>query len=673
MPQLIIGAQDDCEQNIAIPLAKDSKEKQDRFTFSAPTSAERLRKPLYLIPSLRTCTIKSLRLRIIPLTQPQVTVRLARRLATSPKLALESIRRENLGYEFRERDKPMRPRELLHSIVELASKNFPDPKRLLSGTDDEYGYWTNSNFETLIPRRKIPVTRASIPLAVAVLAEHCHDDATISTTLNTLRSAGIAENQIFVVENSRNESRSLSVTNETDFLDQIKHFEEQSLLLCLRAGDAVSRTLLDTLETAEAEKEHDFIYFDHDSVSSDGTLYGFQFKPDPSPTSLIFRNYISRAAMTRISLISRLLDKFPSTEELGLFGLLYGCAIYASYDPESTMLHVPVPCFHLAKDDNSLRIHRDGSEHRIRDHLLNFYAPNLYVKETGSRITWQSRMPPKDKVSILIPTKDRADLIRKAVDSIRDLTDYPNFEIVIIDNQSSDKQTLSYMDQLSSDGAASIHQFREPFNFARMHNQVVPRLTSDFVLLLNNDTEIIRPGWLTKMVELFQLPDIGIVGNKLVYPDGTIQHVGATGGLRGPMAHHLVGRSDADDDPLLSYPRDVLAVTGACMLLPRDLYLQNGGMDERLAVSYNDMDICLSVRVKMGYSVVVSSYGGVVHKESKSRGTSFSVEQQRSLNEEAGYFESKWESYIRPDPFYNPNLSLNDDFSLRSTSNFKRL
>ena len=189
------------------------------------------------------------------------------------------------------------------------------------------------------------------------------------------------------------------------------------------------------------------------------------------------------------------------------------------------------------------------------------------------------------------------------------------------------------------------------------------QLDTDLLLLLNNDTEVTATGWLSDLVALMELPNVGVVGNKLLYPDLTVQHIGVTGGLKGPMSHHLVGLGDLSH-PFLKYPRDVLAVTGACLLIAKSLYLEVGGMDETLEVSYNDMDLCLSVRQKAGKSVIVSSSGGVIHKESKSRGKSFTELEQQRLNLEAAYFESKWHEFIRPDPFYNPNLSLDNDYDL---------
>ena len=370
-------------------------------------------------------------------------------------------------------------------------------------------------------------------------------------------------------------------------------------------------------------------YFDHDRLSSSGTYYRSVFKPDCSPTTLLFRNYLARATIVRVSFVNHLLKRVPELASTGIAGVIYGASIEATQTQAQAVAHISVPAIHLGEEAPAQTLRQLSAEANARNLLAEIYAPNLVIRSSEvDGVTWSAKKPVSKKITIVIPTKNRADLLKTTVDSIRTLTSYPNYEILIIDNLSDEPETISYIEALAQSGDATVIPFNESFNFAKMHNQIVPKLSTDYALMLNNDTEIFDPFWLTHLVDLFELPNIGIVGNKLLYPDGTIQHIGAVGGLKGPMAHPLSGHRDTPGHPLVSFPRDVLAVTGACLLIPQQLYVDCGGMDERLGVSYNDMDLCLSVRVNSHLSVVVSSSGGVTHKESKSRGANFSKENQ---------------------------------------------
>lgn len=669
LPQLLVASDSDEEQNIPVPLKLISSVGDGSSLFAAPVSVERLSKSLYVIPSLKQCSAEKIETRVTPLTRIQVAKVLMKVTVANPRLLIRSATKHNVGYRFQPWPERFKPGAVVRSVVELASRNFPNPDELRFGVDPDYTLWINGRYETLIPRTRLHQDLQQLPLVAVIDARRVAQmDQPLSATLNALYSAGFSKETIFVIKSDSGPTLSRGNTfSESQVLLRLSELPARTFLLNLRAGDTVSRDVLD-LCRQHVSPQTSFVYFDHDHASDDGTLFDYEFKPDNSPNTLIFRNYASRTSMARLSLLFDLIKTLPDLEAAGFEGLMYASAIKASQDAiSSSVIHIPVPAIHLMASSSDEMCATSAIERKARDLQLTVYAPELVIEQINEYggIRWRCKTPPKASVSILIPTKNRIDLVKPAIESILTLTDYKNYEIVIIDNQSDDKETVDYLYGLANEGLAEVKAFDREFNFSKMHNQVIPELNSDYVLLMNNDTEVFDPSWLVRLVELFDLPNIGIVGNKLLYPDGTVQHAGATGGLRGPMAHHLVGRQDKDDHRLLSFPRDVLAVTAACMLMPRHLYLASGGMDESLAISYNDMDLCLSVRVNMGKAVVISSSGGVIHKESKSRGTSFSPEQQESLNKEADYFEAKWEHHIRPDPFYNPNLSLDQDFTLQ--------
>lgn len=663
-----MASESDEEQNIPVLLKPMSHVSDGSSVFAAQLSMERLRKSLYVIPSLKECSAEKIETKVTPLTRIQTAKALMKGLAAGPRLLIRSAAKHNLGYRFQPWPDRINPGAVVRSVVELASRNFPNPDELEFGVDPDYTLWINGRYETLIPRTRIHEDQSQHPTIAVIAARRDQMDQPLSTTINALRSAGFSNEMIFIMESGSDPTLSQGGTvSENQLLCRLSELPAHTFLLNLRAGDTVSRDVLDLCKRYTSSQTS-FVYFDHDHAANDGTLFDYEFKPDSSPNTLLFRNYASRASMARLSLLLNLIKTLPDLDSAGFEGLMYASAIKASQDVVShSVIHIPVPAIHLKVSSSDEVSETSEMERKARNLQLTVYAPDLVIEQSNEcrGIRWRSKTPPKASVSILIPTKNRIDLIKPAIDSIRAVTDYKNYEIVVIDNQSDDTETIDYIYGLADEGLAEVKAFDQEFNFSKMHNQVIPELSSDYVLLMNNDTEVFDPSWLARLVELFDLPNIGIVGNKLLYPDGTVQHAGATGGLRGPMAHHLVGRHDKDGDRLLSFPRDVLAVTAACMLVPRRLYLASGGMDERLAISYNDMDLCMSVRVNMGKAVVVSSSGGVIHKESKSRGTRFSPEQQESLNREADYFEVKWQHHIRPDPFYNPNLSLDKDFTLQ--------
>ncbi|NNN18714.1 MAG: glycosyltransferase [Acidimicrobiaceae bacterium] len=668
LPQLIVAASEQDQQNIAISLKFKRNNQDGSVSFGTPVSRQRLDKTLYLIASLRNCAVTKIESRVSPLTESKAARIFAAGILKRPILILKSGLKQNKGYCFQDWPKHSTPKDRFRSIIELATRNFPNPDDLQFGQDPEYTFWSNHRFGTLIPRRMIDNGERTFPLHVGVMTKDGKTDTALYLTLNSLLSANIPGEMISVISDQTTLQlpHGIITISETAHRERLTYISDDSFLMILNSGDCVSRDFLDTCQNNLDKLQISYAYLDHDRVSPDGTYCQFEFKPDCSPNYLLFHNYPSGAAVVRMSHLRDLFKKLPALALIGINAAIYACAIDASQNADTSVIHVAVPSIHLANKTSTLTSSDLAEDQKSRELLLNLYAPNLTIEPSNTTQTnWHSKNPRPPKISILIPTKNRIDLLKPAIDSISNHTKYPNYEIVIINNQSDDEETISYLEHLARQGTATVTTFDEQFNFARMHNQLVPQLTTEYVLMMNNDTEVFDSLWLTKLVDLFELPNLGIVGNKLIYPDGTIQHMGAIGGLKGPMAHPFSGADDAKENPLLAFPRDVLGVTGACLLIPQRLYIACEGMDEKLAVSFNDMDLCLSVRVNLRKAVIVSSSGGVIHKESRSRGTRFSKEHQDLLNAEADYFNSKWLNHIRPDPFYNPNLSLNSAYKLQ--------
>jgi GT2 family glycosyltransferase len=270
-------------------------------------------------------------------------------------------------------------------------------------------------------------------------------------------------------------------------------------------------------------------------------------------------------------------------------------------------------------------------------------------------------------ISIVIPTRDMLHFLQPCVDSILQKTTWHNYEILILDNQSSCPDTLGYMASLSSESRIRILAYNHPFNFSAINNFAVEHAKGELVCMLNNDTEVISPDWLDEMASRLMQPGVGAVGARLYFRDGRVQHAGDVVGVGG-CACHLHGILDADDPGYMNravLPQELSAVTAACLLTHKQLYQSLGGLDEKnLPVAFNDVDFCLRVR-EAGFRVVYTPYAELYHYESVSRGKDNSREKLARALRETRYMRRRWPHMMARDPYYNPNLNYGKpDFTL---------
>jgi GT2 family glycosyltransferase len=265
-------------------------------------------------------------------------------------------------------------------------------------------------------------------------------------------------------------------------------------------------------------------------------------------------------------------------------------------------------------------------------------------------------------VSIIIPFKDKMDILKVCLNSIFEKTTYKNYEIILIDNASELLETIEYMKEVENCPRVRLFHYNAPFNYSAINNFAVLQSKGDYLLLLNNDTEVIEPEWIENMLEHAQRPEVGAVGAKLLYPVNLIQHAGVIIGVGG-VANHAFSKKGFDDPGyfgLINSTRNLSAVTAACMMTRRDVYEKMHGLDEEnLAVAFNDVDFCLRLR-EQGYLIVYTPYALLYHHESLSRG--YDV----NFNEE--YFIRRRHQGIlkQGDPYYNPNLTQERlDYSLK--------
>ena len=393
------------------------------------------------------------------------------------------------------------------------------------------------------------------------------------------------------------------------------------------------------------------LYTDHSLLSKGLEKPVMHFKPDWNPDYLLSFNYISYAIVFSCDDLLRINDLLDAVEKDYFHQLLL---VLTQQYTKDEIYHVAKPLFQLQGIDK-----KSPTETLLADYFSNneaIYRHAFFLPNT---------MP---LVSIVIPTKNQFKLLKQCIDSLLEKTSYPHFELLIIDNQSNDPVTLEYLEQLASIENIRILHYPHAFNYSAINNFAVKQSKGSLIALLNNDTEIIHSDWLTEIVTQACRPDIGCVGAKLIYPDGTIQHGGVILGIYGTASHahkHFPNDHTGYFNRLITV-HNVSAVTAACLVMRKDVFNQVGGFDEvNLKVAYNDVDLCLKV-LQQGYRNLWTPYAELIHHESKSRGKKRSWWQRRKLNKEGLFLKKKWGSLLINDPAYNPNLTLNsEDFSLR--------
>ena len=414
------------------------------------------------------------------------------------------------------------------------------------------------------------------------------------------------------------------------------------------------------------------LYTDEDGIDDAGVRHAPNFKPDWNPQLLLSQNYLGSLCVFRTNAADAA-GNFRNG--LGAAGN-YDLALRVSGAANARQIrHIPQVLYHR-------RILRGGAAPEWLDEasreagrqVLKAYLAHSGIRGEvlgmpaagGYRIRYAipASMP---LVSIIIPTRDGLDLLRRCIESIRGLGSYPHHEILVIDNQSRDPAMLAYLDGLAAGGDAKILRYDRPFNHSAINNFAVRHARGKVLCLLNDDTEVITPGWLEEMLGLLCQKDVGVVGAKLLYPDGTVQHGGDLVGVGGVAnhAHAFLRRDEPGYQGRALLAQDMSAVTGACMMVWKSLYEKLGGLDEQcLPVAFNDVDFCLRVR-EAGFRVVWTPHAELYHRESASRGKDRSAERVRQTRHEAAYMRKRWKRALHHDPFYNPNLSHErPDFSL---------
>lgn len=415
------------------------------------------------------------------------------------------------------------------------------------------------------------------------------------------------------------------------------------------------------------------LYSDEDLISESGRRMRPHFKPDWNPELLLNHNYITHLCCYDSGLI----------KELG--GLREGLDGAQDYDlilrasrliAAENIHHIPKVLYHWRMVEGSTAMSSGAKSYATKagfraltDHIAAI-NPDAEVKYGNSENFYKVHWPLSSsiaeelpKVSIVIPTRDGLEVLKPCIDGLLNKTSYPNFDITVLDNGSHKLETLSYLDDLSQNEMIRVIRDEGPFNYSRINNDAVRHTNGDLVCLLNNDIEVIHSDWLDQMVAQAIRPNVGCVGAKLLYPDGTIQHAGVILGLGGYAAHAFRGL-DRDFPGRAQISQNVSAVTAACLVVKRSIFDAVGGLDENFQVAYNDVDFCLRVG-KAGFVNIYTPDAELYHHESKTRGSDAAPQNQKRFEKEKALLLEKWSEVIANDPAYNPNLTRSrEDFSV---------
>ena len=409
------------------------------------------------------------------------------------------------------------------------------------------------------------------------------------------------------------------------------------------------------------------IYSDDDKIDASGDRYDAHFKPDFSLELFRSQNYLNHLTVHRMANVRALggwRTGFDGSHDYDL-----NLRLIERIDP-STICHVPQVLYHQRAPSSPSAFSRNAAFRALQDHVKRLRLPAVVEEIAGLPIhRLRFNLPdPAPLVSIIIPTRDRVDLLRMSVGSILEKTTYEPFEILIVDNGSLEKTTKNFLVELEREPRIRVLHYPYPFNYSAINNFAARTAVGEILALVNNDVEVISRDWLTEMVTWAAQDDVGCVGAKLYYSNNTIQHAGVILGL-GELAGHSHKHYPRDHPGYfyrLKSPQTLSAVTGACLVVRKELYLNVGGMDEdSLRIALNDVDFCLKVR-EAGYRNVWTPFAELYHHESVSRGRENTLEKRERAFKEVQFMRQKWGTLLDRDPFYSPHLTTaRQDFSIR--------
>lgn len=494
------------------------------------------------------------------------------------------------------------------------------------------------------------------------LADDC---STNKETVNTLRKYERKDKRIKVVYREENGHISEASNSALEIA--------QGEFVAMMDNDDVipQNALQEMVKVLNDNKEIDFIYTDEDKLDLEGKRCCPHFKPDYAPDTLLSLNYICHFTLLRTSILKSIggwRKGFEGAQDYDLFLRFF------EKTTKDKIYHIPKILYHwrMVEGSTSMTIsNKDYATLRgkkaIEDALKRRKNDGIvHIDEETSYFYIEYKYKSEPKISIIIPTRDYADVTEQCLKSIYEKTTYKNYEVVIVNNNSEKKETFDLFDKYKKKYKNfKVVDANFEFNYSKINNLAVKETNSDYICLLNNDTEVITPNWLELMVGYAMQPHIGAVGAKLMYPDDTIQHCGVILGLGGVAGHAF---TDLHRNALVfagrtSVPSNFGGVTAACLMVDRKKYEEVNGLEENLKVAFNDVDFCIKLLEKGYYNVVMPKVE-LYHHESKSRGYDTSIEKQKRFASECDYMYKNWGNILLHDPFYNENFSRRNAFKV---------
>ena len=488
------------------------------------------------------------------------------------------------------------------------------------------------------------------------MADDCSTDESVRSTLEKYAKSDERIKVVFRSENGH-------ISRATNSALEIATGEFVALLD--NDDELAPIAFYEVVKALNENPELDLIYSDEDKIDMQGNRFDPAFKPDWSPDLLLGTNYISHLGVYRRSIMNEIGGFRPGFEGSQDYDLVLR---FTEKTTAQRIHHIPKVLYYwrilptsTAADQSTKGYAFEAGLKAVQEALVRRGIKGTAHHAAGNGLyDVEYEVLSTDLVSIIIPTRDGYDDMLRCLNSIVAKTSYPNYEIIVADNGSTDERMeklyAKFKGQLGE--RYRVESIDIPFNYSRINNLAAQKAKGKYLLFLNNDTEVITPGWITKMVSFAQFERIGMVGAKLYYPNQTIQHAGVIVGLGGAAGHchHTYPKGDFGYFGKLEINVNYLAVTAACCMIRKADFEQLGGFEEELTVAFNDVDLCLR-EYEAGHDNVWLHGVELYHYESQTRGYENTPEKKARFDQETKFMEDRWGKYIANDPFYNPNLS----------------
>lgn len=565
-------------------------------------------------------------------------------------------------------------------------KLFRDRRLINKKRYDDYIEWFDKHKATeeqLDRQRKISKDFKYRPLISILLPTYNTNPTYLRSCIDSVLSQSYDNWELCISDDNSTSEQTKDVIKEyvekydnviVTFRKENGHISKSSnTALSMAKGDYISlldhddilppNALFEVVNAINKNPEVDLIYTDEDKIDYEGNHIEPFFKPDWSPDFMNSCNMITHFATMKANIIR------------GVNGFTVGTHGAQDWDlflkitaKTNNIYHIPKILYHWRKSETSTAMNANSkpyayiNQKNVLRSSVRQRKENAYIDSHVALGFWRKKyvIPTNPLVSIIIPTKNNFKYIKKCIESIIENTTYPYFEIIIVDTGSTDSQVNNFYGKLINDNEnIQIVKYKKKFNFSDACNYGADNSNGEYLLFLNNDTEVITHDWIQSLLEHAQRPEVGMVGPKLIFEDKTIQHAGIVLSERDIAFHPFYGQDERVDIFTYIYTaniRNVSAVTAACSMVSRKKFDEAGGFDPKLRVTYNDVDLNLKLR-KKGYYNLYTPYAELFHYESKSVGRINTSERDSTeLQEAQNEMRKRWGNYLKRDPFYNDNF-----------------